>query len=163
MGESPPPKKRFEITRQNNLLVAILLVFFVFFGYLCNSVEKSIGYRIIFLHQALFAPGTFPSVIILVLIIAIMVVREPFWEYGLRNSLWLTPIILGFSWFWFLIINQFNFGEILTNFSNSITLTQFLIEGFLTVIIILGITFFTAVGSIILKMKFIQYKQKHRD
>ena len=86
--------KKIEIGRQSNFILAILLLHFIFFGYLSNVYKKAIGDGILFLYKVMFDPASYISVIILVVIVFIMVFRETFYEYGIRNSIWLVPFII---------------------------------------------------------------------
>ncbi|GAH73850.1 unnamed protein product, partial [marine sediment metagenome] len=47
-------KIEIDISRQSNFIVALLLIHFVFFGFICNIYLKDIGEEILFLYQILF-------------------------------------------------------------------------------------------------------------
>lgn len=96
--------KKIEINRQGNFIMSLLLIYFVFFGYICNTYKKNIGENLIFLHKILFNVSSFWSFIILFGIVFIMAYREVFFEYAIRNSIWLLPAILIMSWFWYWVI-----------------------------------------------------------
>ncbi|GAH96201.1 unnamed protein product, partial [marine sediment metagenome] len=49
-------KIKIELARQGTFIVAILLIHFIFFGYIANLYIKSIGIDIIFLYRILFSP-----------------------------------------------------------------------------------------------------------
>jgi len=144
-------KLKIDLSRQGNFILAILLLHFVFFGYLSLTFEKAIGDRLLFLYQILFNPNFFISLIILFVIVFIMVLREEFFEYGIRNSIWLTPIIIGQSFIWTWIINGFFdvtiIGELFTRY-----------EGYLTIFSILSINLFAAVLASIIT----QYKRRRK-
>ena len=149
-------KIKIEFARQGNFIVAILLIHFVFFGYIANVIEiyeeefvKSFV-DIIFLNKILFSPASYLSTLILIAIVFILAFRETFFEYGLRNSIMLVPIIIGMSWLWSWIINGFNLIIIPLFF---ITL-----DGYLTIISLFGINFSTAILATILKQKYEEYK-----
>lgn len=152
-------KIKIEFARQGNFIVAILLIHFIFFGYIANVYEKitdpistlsSIEIDIIFLNKILFSPASYLSTLILIAIVFILAFRETFFEYGLRNSIMLVPIIIGISWLWSWIINGFNLIIIPLFF---ITL-----DGYLTIISLFGINFSTAILASILKQKYKEYK-----
>ena len=143
---------KIEIARQGNIIVAILLVHFVFFGYIANVFEKTIGLDIIFLNKVLFNPNSYFSIIILIAIIFFVVFREAFFEYGIRNSIMLVPIIIGMSWMWSWFINGFNLIIIPLFFVS--------LEGYLTILVLLGINFGTALFASMLKEKYKEYKKK---
>jgi len=137
-------KLKIELSRQGNFILAILLIHFVFFGYLSIMFEKGIGERLLFLYQILFNQSFFLSLIILFVIVFIMVLREKFFEYGIRNSIWLTPIIIIQSFIWTWIINgSFDIiiiGEFFTRY-----------EGYVTILSILSINLFAAILASIIK------------
>ena len=152
-------KIKIEFARQGNFIVAILLIHFIFFGYIANVYEKitdpistlsSIEIDIIFLNKILFSPASYLSTLILIAIVFILAFRETFFEYGLRNSIMLVPIIIGMSWLWSWIINGFNLIIIPLFF---ITL-----DGYLTIISLFGINLSTAILATILKQKYEEYK-----
>lgn len=152
-------KIKIEFARQGNFIVAILLIHFIFFGYIANVYTKitdpistlsSIEIDIIFLNKILFSPASYLSTLILIAIVFILAFRETFFEYGLRNSIMLVPIIIGMSWLWSWIINGFNLTIIPLFF---ITL-----DGYLTIISLFGINLSTAILATILKQKYEEYK-----
>jgi len=160
-------KIKIELARQGNFIVAILLIHFIFFGYIANVIEiyqwdlsyiyeQSKSFEdIIFLNKILFSPASYLSTLILIAIVFILAFRETFFEYGLRNSIMLVPIIIGMSWLWSWIINGFNLLIIPLFF---ITL-----DGYLTIISLLGINFATAILASILKQKYKEYKTKIKE
>jgi len=102
--------KKIDIGRQANFMLGLLLIHFLFFGYLSNIFENSlpqnsIGDGILFLYKVMFSPNSFLSAIILFLIIFVMTFRENFYEYGMRNSVWTIPFIIVESWIWYWFIN----------------------------------------------------------
>ena len=101
-------KFKIEFSRQGNFILALLLLHFVFFGYLSNVYEKTIGEGVLFLYQVIFNPISILSGIILFGIVFLMVLRENFYEYGIRNSIWLIPFIIVMSWIWYWFINGFD-------------------------------------------------------
>jgi len=136
-------KLKIEVSRQSNFILAILLIHFVFFGYLSNIFQKDIGEKILYLYQLFIDPSSFLSLIILFVIVFIMAFREKFFEYGIRNSIWLTPIIIGQSFIWFWIMYGFDvtiIGEFFTRY-----------EGYVTILSILGINLLSAILAAILK------------
>ena len=139
--------KKIEFARQTNFILALLLTHFLFFGYLSNVYQKNIGDGVLFLYKVLFNPQSFLSSIILVLIVFIMVFREHFFEYGIRNSIWLIPFIIIQSWIWYwFIIEDFDIGMIGAYFLR--------IESYITILTLLGINIGTAVVASIAREKY---------
>ena len=209
--------KKIEFARQTNFILALLLIHFVFFGYLSNAYEKSIGEGVLFLYQVLFLPipvslsvlwltiivaliicmGVLPlaskieasdkklfiillafiscvliipiviafpellgvfiqvpipdfSVIILAVIVFMMVFRERFFEYGIRNSIWLVPFIVVQSWIWYWFIIE--------NFDISVIWGYFLrIESYITILTLIGMNVIVAILAAIARQKYNTY------
>ncbi|TFG17487.1 MAG: hypothetical protein EU531_03190 [Promethearchaeota archaeon] len=200
--------KKIEFVRQTNFILALLLIHFVFFGYLSNVYKKNIRTGVLFLHQVLFpsmsislfslwtiivvvliivmvflviltkigfyenklligllalislfliipivlkalvTPGVLEiaiqapvadfSLVILVGIVFFMVFRERFFEYGIRNSIWLIPFIIVQSWIWYWFISgEFDITVIGAYFLN--------INSYITILTLLGINLAAAI------------------
>lgn len=136
-------KFQIDLARQGNFIVAILMVHFIFYGFIANIYGKSIGEDILFSYKFLFSPRSWWSIFILMLIIFFVVFRETFFEYGIRNSIMLTPFIVGMSWIWYWFIVEFDITVIPLYFIK--------VEAYLSIISILGINFITAIIASILK------------
>ena len=145
-------KFKIDIARQQNFVIGILLIHFIFFGYICNIFEKDIGERIMFLNTILFDPNSILSLIILIGVVFFMVFRENFYEYGIRNSIWLTPIMIGESWIWSWFINGFNITIIGVFFIS--------LDGYLTILSLFAINFITAIIASIIKQKYNEYLKR---
>ena len=145
-------KHKIELSRQGNFIFAILMIHFIFFGYIANVFAKQVGKKILFLYQILFDPATILSLIILFTIVFIMVFREKFFEYGIRNSIWLTPITIGQSWIWFWIINGFDI----------VPIGEFFIcyEGYLTILSIFTVNLFSAILAAFAKQRYEKYTKQ---
>ncbi len=143
---------KIELGRQGNFIFALLLIHFAFFGSLSNIYElKDIGEGLLFLYQVQFNPRSFISFIILFVIVFFMVFREQFFEYGIKNSLWLIPFIILESWFWFIALYP---DQILTIGTYFIRL-----EGYLTILSLLANILPAALLAAFLKEKYKQYKE----
>ncbi len=153
-------KVKIDLGRQTNFLLAILLIYFVFFGYICNRYPKTaddlynltIGERVVFVYQVLFNPRSIFSLIILIGIVFLMAFREKFFEYGLRNSFWLSFIIIFFSfiWYWF-IVESFDLS-IIGNFFIRY-------EGYLTILTLIGINMSVAVLASFARREYDKFKK----
>lgn len=220
--------KKIEISRQGTFILALLLMYFGFFGYLCAIYEKSIGESVVFLYQVMFIPGgpgfsillfmfapitsssaellstlilieqiTFLIIYIVILIIPfickfvlewstknsvktllvchiiylfflfgprplviyfliifILVFREEFFEYGIRNSIWITPFIIGMTWMWYFLMNP---GS---NLLAIIGVYFIRIESYLTILTLLGINLITAIIASVTKEEYKKYLQQ---
>jgi len=212
--------KKIEFARQTNFILALLLIHFVFFGYLSNFYAKNIGESVLFLYQVLFLPSpmalpvfwltiivaliifmgvftfvskieasdkksfiillafiscvliipiviAFPvfqgifiqviipdfSVIILAGIVFLMAFRERFFEYGIRNSIWLIPFIIVQSWIWYwFIIESFDISVIWGYFIR--------IESYITILTLLGINILAAILAAITRERLNTYRMR---
>jgi len=146
-------KYEIELARQGNFILALLLIHFVFFGFLSNVFYKDIGESVIFLHQVIFHPISFLSGIILFAIVFVMVFRENFFEYGMRNSIWLLPFIVVESWIWYWFVME--------TFDITIIGWYFIrIESYITILTLLGIILLGAFSGAIAKEKYKEYMKK---
>ena len=147
--------KKIEFARQTNFLLALLLIHFVFFGYLSNVYQKNIGEGVLFLHQVMFHPQSFFASIILAGIVFLMAFREKFFEYGIRNSIWLVPFIMVQSWIWYWFVN-FDVNLMwYENFNITVIGAYFLrIESYITILTLLGINISAAILAAIAREKY---------
>ena len=213
--------KKIEFARQTNFILALLLIHFVFFGYLSNFYQKSIGEGVVFLYQKMFLPILMPlsvlwltiivaliicigvlliaskieasdkkflilllafiscviiipiivkislfpevlgvflqvniipdfSVIILAGIVFLMAFREKFYEYGIRNSIWLIPFIIVQSWIWYwFIIESFDVTSIGGYFIR--------IESYITILTLLGLNLIISMLAGVARIKYDAY------
>ena len=87
------------------------------------------------------------SVIILAAIVFYMVFKEKFFEYGIRNSIWLIPFIIVQSWIWYWFIIE--------SFDITIIGGYFLrIESYITILTLLGLNIFVALIAAISRIKY---------
>jgi len=147
--------KKIDFARQTNFILALLLIHFAFFGYLSNVYQKNIGDGVLFLYQVLFSPESYLSAIILVLIVFVMVFREHFFEYGIRNSIWLIPFIIVQSWIWYwFIIEDFDIGIIGAYFLR--------IESYITILTLFGLNIATAIVASIAREKYNAFLKRYK-
>ncbi|GAH55094.1 unnamed protein product [marine sediment metagenome] len=155
-------KLKIDFSRQGNFILAVLLIHFVFFGYISNVYEKTIGNRVLFLYQVLFNPISILSLFILIAIVFILGFREQFFEYGIKNSIWLIPVIVIESWIWYMFINSFQ-ADLLELFG-TLLLTYFVsFEAYLTIFILLGINILSAILGTFAKRKYKEYLAKIKE
>lgn len=149
--------KKIELSRQTNFLLAILLLHFVFFGYLANVYSKDIGEGVMFLYQVLFIPRSFLSLIILFAIIFFMAFRETFFEYGIRNSIWLIPIMVGMSWIWYWFISM-NIATVnILDLFGIIGMWFISIESYITILVLLIVNLTASILASIARIKYYRY------
>jgi hypothetical protein len=154
---------KIDLGRQTNFIIAILLTHFVFFGFISNVYRKTLGINLIYLYRVLFSPYSFLSFILLFAIVFILVFRENFYEYGIRNSIWLIPLILVESWFWYFFVIYDLEVDFFTTLGNVFfAIGQFFItfEGYLTILSLFSINLFAAILASIAKEKYNKYTVK---
>ena len=148
-------KFKIELGRQGNFILALLLLHFVFFGYICNIYEKTIGDKILFLYKVIFNPISMLSGIILFGIVFLLVLRENFFEYGIRNSIWLIPFIIVMSWIWYWFINGFDISMIGIYFLR--------LETYINILVLLGINLLSALLAAITKESYARFSRKIKE
>ena len=145
-------KFKIELGRQGNFILALLLLHFVFFGYICNIYEKTIGDKILFLYKVIFNPISMLSGIILFGIVFLLVLRENFFEYGIRNSIWLIPFIIVMSWIWYWFINGFDIFMIGIYFIR--------LETYINILVLLGINLLSALLAAVTKESYARFSKR---
>lgn len=145
--------RKIDIGRQGNFILALLLIHFLFFGYLSNVYRYNIGDGILFLYKVMFQLSSMFSVLILFLIIFFMTFRENFYEYGIRNSIWTIPFIIVESWIWYwFITKEFNIAVIGIYFIR--------IESYLTILSLFVIVFIASISGAAAKERYKRYMAK---
>jgi len=142
-------KRRLNIAKNANFILAILIIHFGFFGYICNIYPEGIGTRLLYLNLILFKIESFMALIILVLTVFLMVFREKFFEYGIRNSIWLVPIIVVESWIWYWIIDVYRVNFFVDYFLN--------VNSYITILSLFCINFITAIIAAYFRQKYEEY------
>ena len=148
-------KSKIEFGRQGNFIVALLLLHFVFFGYIANVYQKHIGDGVLFLYKVIFNPISFLSGIILFGIVFFLVLRENFFEYGIRNSIWLIPAIIIMSWIWYWFINGFNIFMIGIYFIRW--------ETYINILVLLGINLLSALLASVTKESYARFSRRVKE
>lgn len=148
-------KFKIEFGRQGNFIAALLLLHFVFFGYICNIYEKTVGDKVLFLYKAIFDPIAILSGLILFGIVFLMVIRESFFEYGIRNSIWLIPFIIVMSWIWYWFINGFDIFMIGIYFTS--------LETYINILVLLGINLLSALLAAITKESYARFSKRPKE
>jgi signal transduction histidine kinase len=85
--------------------------------------------------------------ILLFAIVFLMVFRERFFEYGIRNSIWLVPFIIIQTWIWYWFITE--------SFDISIIWGYFTrIESYITILTLLGTNILAAILGAIARERY---------
>ncbi len=132
--------KKYEFGQMGNFIFSLLLIYFLFFGYICFIYDKEPGDNLLFVYNNFFNNYVFefhdeiidffsdntnltntvieisyPSyytLIILILIGTLQGYREDFLVYSIKYNLWMIPFILLFSWTWYAINYHITFIEL---------------------------------------------------
>ncbi|MHA1725945.1 MAG: hypothetical protein ACTSXH_14115 [Promethearchaeota archaeon] len=85
-----------------------------------------------------------------------MAFRETFYEYGIRNSIWLILFIIIESWIWYWIIfKNFDLFVIIFYFSN--------LESYITILSLLGINLLASILGSAVKYKYKEHIKKSTE
>jgi len=121
------PKKRHKIEwkRSFNFLIALLLIYVLFFGFIVNTgnyqKQEDPGIKLLYVYTAFFNTDklyigglSWPDfmsfiwqipcwvcIFILFIIGIIQSYREDFVVYAIKNNIWTIPFIVVISWFWY--------------------------------------------------------------
>ena len=147
--------KKIDLSRQGKFIVTLLMIHFLFFGYICITYAKSIGENILFLHLIMFNPQSYLSLIFLILIIVFQAFREKFFEYGIKNSIWVIPFMIVMSWIWYWFINGFNILLIFIYFIRY--------ETYISILTLLAINLSSALLGSYLRIKYTQFIGRTKD
>jgi len=150
------------LSRQTTLIIAILAIHFILFGYICNvismpkpSSSTAAGTEVLYLDQILFNLATLPSLFILIGIIFFVAIREQFFEYALRNAFWLVPFIIIESWIWYWINGGFDLTAIGAFFLSG--------DGYLTIAGLILVNMGTAIFGASVRIKYQNYSREKED
>ena len=140
------------------LIIYLIIIILPFIGKFVlnwstkNSLESFIITQVLFFFYFL---GPKPLVIYFT-IMFILVFRERFFEYGIRNSIWILPFTIGMSWMWYFLMNP---G---TNLLVVIGTYFIRIEGYITIFTLLGINLLTAIFASTAKELYLEYSEKRK-
>jgi hypothetical protein len=88
-----------------------------------------------------------------------MAFREQFFEYGIKNSLWIIPVIIIESWIWYLFINGFQ-ADLLLLTGEMFALYFLSWQTYLTILVLVLINLISAILGSFAKQKYKDYLVK---
>ena len=145
-----PTHIKIDPGRQGKLFVALIYIFFIFFGVICNlgTQPREINEGIIWLYTVFFEVYYGLPILLLLICCFLLTYSEDNFHYGMKSSLWLVPIIICFSIFWHWIIYGFSVEPFILLFGRY--------QGYLNIVILFTINFAGAflgykIKSIVLK------------
>jgi len=115
----------FDSGRQGKLFLALLIIFFAFFGVIAEAFKREIHEELIWLYLAFpkvdewFFSGILQipnsenwinfgiiPVLILFFTCFILTYKEDIYLYGFKHAIWFVPFIISCSFFWYFYINN---------------------------------------------------------
>lgn len=125
--------------------------------------DDEISYELVFLNRIFFSSRTWAAGIIIFLIIAFMAYREEFHEYALRNTHYLIVFTFLASFFWYWMAKKFELSLILVFFGISKAEPFYRFEGYLSIIVVIIIYYFSAFVGCALKKEYQKHIKKLHD
>ena len=129
-------KKSRNLLQAANFIFALLLMYFIFFGFISLAWNKTPGNYLLFVYKNFFANYTqftydhawqnvfyYPSWVSLVIFLLIGFIqsyRENFLVYSIKNNFWLIPFMLIFSWIWYSMNYQLSIFYVISLYFSSI-------------------------------------------
>ncbi|MHA1729587.1 MAG: hypothetical protein ACTSWY_12795 [Promethearchaeota archaeon] len=169
-----------------NFLLGLFLLYFFFFGYVCNTYDKTTGDNLLFIFKSFFDPyvkadyqefvnmfivGTgqvaylqitfyYPIWIGILIFVGIGVLqgyRENFLVYSIKNNIWTIPFVILLSMIWHTINFQYNFIIVLGYYFSSPL-------GYLNIVILEFIFVSSGIfGGFLKTIRFNRLKQQHLE
>ena len=125
-------KIKFDFGKQGSYILAILIIYFVFFGLICSYYGRDINQELIWLYSTIFEVYFGVPALLLFFISLILTYKEDVYHYGIKNSLWLSFFILLFSFFWYWILKGFSWNPFILLFGSY--------QGYLTILVLTGLS-----------------------
>lgn len=150
---------------QGGFIVALLTIFYGYFGIICNIVmydpatgfqfhksEWTGGHLIIWSYQA-YIQTFFVPALILFFVCFLLTFKEDIPYYGIKSSIWLIPItiLISFIWYWVSDVNGISIQPFILLFGT--------LNGYLTIFIIMALN----LSGSLLGMKVKQFILAKRD
>ena len=139
-------KKKFAInwTKSGNYVIAMGLIYFIFFGFICNSggslKQQDPANKLLFVYTSFFNTDlltlnslsipeianwieSIPLWTTIFLVIGIGInqsYREDFLIMAIKKNIWMVPYIIGLSWIWFAFNYEMNIFIVIWRYFSSI-------------------------------------------
>lgn len=148
-----------EFIQSMKFFMTILLIYFFFFGYICNSFDKQPGNYLLYVYLNFGNVISWPTILILFVILVIHAFSEDFLIYGIKYNLWTVPVVIILSWVWYAINYRLYFEPIVLYFSS--------FHWLLNIIVLLVIAFVAGLIGGYFKSQFIifnrsKFKEQHQ-
>lgn len=125
--------RKIDVKKLGNVIIALALFHFAFFGYISNMYLKTPGNNLLFVYQAMFSkyilrwtylntPTFMPSYVSLIILLAIGIFQayqHDFIFYSIKYNFWTVLGIIPMSWLWYSINYQQNFLQVITLYFTS--------------------------------------------
>ena len=154
---------KLELKNQGSFIVALILIFYIYFGLICNLLmfdEKGYPTNYPSLENGEILMWTFLNyiqmyflpVLLLFGICFILTYKQDISQYGIKQALWLVPVILAISVIWHWSIFGFSIEPFNLLFSHW--------EGYAYILILFIINLSGAISAMKLKQYLYQKRQK---
>ncbi|MHA1729878.1 MAG: hypothetical protein ACTSWY_14285 [Promethearchaeota archaeon] len=153
---------------QGGFIVGLLLIFYGYFGVICNIImyyevgsmsfqfhknEWAGGYLIIWSYQTYLQTFFIPA-LILFLVCFYLTYKEDIPYYGVKSSIWLVPITITISIFWYWVVYGISIQPFRLLFANG--------EGYLSILIIIALNLSGSLSGMKLKQFVISKRERIR-
>ena len=103
---------RTDIGKQGNLVLAFILILFLYFGSIANAYSRDLTeFQIIWLYQLYFEKLFGLPIMIILFTSCYLVYSEDLYFIGIKKALWLVPYIVILSIIWYFILFEFSLQQ----------------------------------------------------
>lgn len=146
---------KFDFGKQGGYILAILIIYFVFFGLICSFYGRDINEELIWLYTTIFEVNFGTPALLLFFISLILTYKEDVYHYGIKNSIWLNFFIILFSFFWYWTLKGFSLAPFILLFGSY--------QGYLTILILIAISLAGALSGWKLKEYVLKRKRIEKE
>jgi hypothetical protein len=141
-----------EIVKSMKFVISLLVIYFIFFGVIANTFQKTPGDYVLFVYLNFIHPQTWYTLIILSAIFMFHAMLEDFLIYAIKYTLLFVPCIVIISLIWYDINYRVFLDGIITYFTS--------IEGYINILVLYVLAFLMALVGGYLKSLYIQSNRK---
>ncbi len=160
---TPTKHTKFHIAKQGNLVLSTLLLYFLFFGYICFQYPENISYQLIFLQRIFFSRHTWAAIPLLILIFSFMAAREVFFEFAFRNTFYLLLFTFGAGFMWYWIAVRFDLTLIPIFFGIIKVEGFYRFEGYLSLLVLTIISYVGCFLGCAIRIQYEKHMEKLRQ
>ncbi len=146
---------KFDLGKQGGYIIAILIIYFIFFGLINSYYGRYINEELIWLYKTIFEVYFGIPALILFLTCLILTYKEDIYHYGIKNSIWLNFFIFTFAFSWHWILKGFSWNPFILLFLNY--------QGYLSILVLISISIAGALSGWKIKQYIIKKKKVSLD